>query len=291
MKSHFNFSTLQKSGILSLILIIILLGFFFRRIKSKAFQKDDFIIPSEEEKYVQNFIDSLKNLEGNQPPKTKIFPFNPNFITDYKAYTLGMSVEEYERLKEFREQDQWVNSAEDFQQVTKVSDSLLTEISSYFKFPDWVEQQNKSAENTAQVSTKKLTKAEKSDLNTASIEELQEIKGIGEVLAKRIVRYRSQIGGFIDDIQLKDIYGLKYETRENLTEKFTVKNPVEFEKIDLNKAKVVDLVEVHYIDYELARRIVNYRTTREGITSFEELAEIQGFPYDRMDRIKLYFKI
>ncbi len=291
MKSHFNFSTLQKSGILSLILIIILLGFFFRRIKSKAFQKDDFIIPSEEEKYVQNFIDSLKNLEGNQSPKTKIFPFNPNFITDYKAYTLGMSVEEYERLKEFREQDQWVNSAEDFQQVTKVSDSLLTEISSYFKFPDWVEQQNKSAENTAQVSTKKLTKAEKSDLNTASIEELQEIKGIGEVLAKRIVRYRSQIGGFIDDIQLKDIYGLKYETRENLTEKFTVKNPVEFEKIDLNKAKVVDLVEVHYIDYELARRIVNYRTTREGITSFEELAEIQGFPYDRMDRIKLYFKI
>ena len=38
----------------------------------------------------------------------------------------------------FRESNQWVNSAKEFQQVTKVSDSLLATISPYFKFPDWV---------------------------------------------------------------------------------------------------------------------------------------------------------
>ena len=291
MKSHFNFNALQKSGILSLLLIVVLLGIFFRKVKSKAFQKNDFLIASEEEKQVQSFIDSLKKRNAKQTDEVKIFPFNPNFITDYKAYTLGMSAEEHQRLQEFRNQDQWINSAEEFQQITKVSDSLLAEISSYFKFPDWVEEQNKIAKTSTQFSSKKKTTAEKSDLNAATIEDLQNVKGIGEVLAQRIVRYRSQIGGFIDDIQLKDIYGLKYETRENLTEKFTVKNSAEFEKIDLNKAKVVDLVEVHYIDYELARRIVNYRITREGITSFEELAEVEGFPYDRMDRLKLYLKI
>lgn len=290
MKFRFSFNTSQRNGIISLILIIVVLGFFFRRIKNKTFQQKEFLITSTE-KQVQKFIDSLKKVELAKENKPKIFPFNPNFITDYRAYTLGISTEEYERLKEFRNQDQWINSVEDFQKVTKISDSLLAEISPYFKFPEWVEKQNQIAKTSNQSTQRKLTKVEKSDLNEATIEDLQEIKGIGEVLSKRIVRYRSQIGGFLDDIQLKDIYGLKYETRNAITEKFTVKNSKPFEKIDLNTAKVVDLVEVYYIHYELARRIINYRITREKITSFEELAEIQGFPYDKMDRLKLYLKI
>ena len=45
----------------------------------------------------------------------KLRPFNPNFITDYKGYTLGMSLDEIQRLHKFRSQDKWVNSAHDFQ--------------------------------------------------------------------------------------------------------------------------------------------------------------------------------
>src|SRR5699024_12308711 len=140
-------------------------------------------------------------------------PFNPNFITDYRDYTLGISTEEYERLKEFRNQDQWINSVEDFQKVTKISDSLLAEISPYFKFPEWVEKQNQIAKTSNQSTQRKLTKVEKSDLNEATIEDVQEIKGIGEVISKRIVRYRSQIGGLLDDIQLTATYGVKYQRR------------------------------------------------------------------------------
>ncbi len=85
----------------------------------------------------QKEIDSLKMVEIENS-KPKIYPFNPNYITDYKGYTLGMSVEEIDRLLEFRKQDKWINSAEQFQQVTQVSDSLLNAISPYFKFPEWV---------------------------------------------------------------------------------------------------------------------------------------------------------
>ncbi|HLS30938.1 MAG TPA: helix-hairpin-helix domain-containing protein, partial [Flavobacteriaceae bacterium] len=151
--------------------------------------------------------------------------------------------------------------------------------------------QNQKEKNIQNIAKPILTNSEKLDLNTATQEELQAVNGIGEVLSKRIVLYRSQIGGFIDDLQLKDIYGLKYETRMALTEKFTVKTPREFEKLDINNTEVVDLMEVPYIKYELARKIVNYRITREGISSFEELAEVQDFPFDRIDRLKLYLKI
>lgn len=49
-----------------------------------------------------------------------------------------MSLEELDRLRAFLEKDDWINSLADFQRVTGVSDSLLKEISPYFKFPDWV---------------------------------------------------------------------------------------------------------------------------------------------------------
>ncbi len=40
----------------------------------------------------------------------KIYPFNPNFITDYKGYTLGLSITEIDRLHKFRKKDEFVNS-------------------------------------------------------------------------------------------------------------------------------------------------------------------------------------
>ena len=49
-----------------------------------------------------------------------------------------MSIEEIDRLHSFRKKNKYVNSIEEFQELTKMSDSLLNKISPYFKFPDWV---------------------------------------------------------------------------------------------------------------------------------------------------------
>lgn len=288
MKWRFVFDTWQRKGIFGLILIIFSIGIFMVWDNSKSSNSSLDLTSFTDEK-IQKHLDSLKNVKNIQP-ETKIYPFNPNFITDYKAYTLGMKPEEFDRLQKFRDQDRWINSVADFQKVTQVSDSLLNEISPYFKFPDWVVEAN-TKQKSKPSSTKVISSKIKKDLNSATEENLMEIRGIGEVLSKRIIRYRSQIGGFIDDIQLKDIYGLNYETRLLLLEEYSVQNPVDFEKIDLNKAEVLDLIENPYIDYELARKIINYRITREGIRTFDELAEIQGFPFDKTDRLQLYLKI
>ena len=76
--------------------------------------------------------------QQRQNSAPKIYPFNPNYITDYKGYTLGMSAEEINRLHAYRAKNKWVNSSKEFQRITKVSDSLLKQIAPYFKFPDWV---------------------------------------------------------------------------------------------------------------------------------------------------------
>ena len=50
----------------------------------------------------------------------------------------NLTNEEIDRLLKFRGQDKWINSPQQFQEVTQISDSLLAEIAPYFKFPEWV---------------------------------------------------------------------------------------------------------------------------------------------------------
>ena len=200
-----------------------------------------------------------------------------------------MTVEEIDRLHSYRAQDKWVNSAIEFQQVTGISDSLLNIISPYFRFPDWVTGSRPQVVNRNAAPLQEA--AQKQDLNAASVEDLVVVKGIGETLAGRIVNYRNRIGGFVDDIQLKDIYGLNFETRAEVLKSFTVKNAPKVELLDLNTASVLELSNVPYINYELAREIVNYRLLHENIGSFEELAKIKEFPSEKIDRIALYLTL
>lgn len=293
MGGNWSLHFIQRKGVFGLITVMLLLliySFWSKQEKESPLELETGFSESD---LIQNFLDSIKNTVIIERPTFQIAPFNPNFISDHKGYTLGMSPEEIDRLHNYRDKGEWVNSTQEFQKVTGVSDSLLTAISPFFKFPEWVEQRNNAPTKTKPLAKPQtgLTYDQKKDLNEATQEELMEVMGIGGVLSRRIVHYRSQIGGFKGDVQLKDIYGLNFETRERLLEKFTVKSPVQTPLIDLNEATVVDLLQVPYINYELARKVVDYRLTREGFTSFDQLAEIEGFPYGKMESVKLYLII
>jgi competence ComEA-like helix-hairpin-helix protein len=278
------FNRSQQNGIFLLVIIIIVLQaiYFFADFSSESNSE---ALSQQKIETFQAQIDSIK-LARAEADSLKIYPFNPNYITDFKGYTLGMSVEEIDKLHQFRDEDRWINSAKDFQKVTGVSDSLLASISPYFKFPDWVIEAEKKKSKVKAIASTPI-----SDLNKAEAEELQKVNGIGEVLANRIVNYRTKIGGFRSEIQLKDIYGLNYETREKLRQQFQVFKDEEFGLININKAKILDLVDVPYIKYELAREIIDYRQLHEKISSFEELSKIETFPSDKIDRIQLYLSL
>ncbi|MFZ0488850.1 MAG: helix-hairpin-helix domain-containing protein [Salegentibacter sp.] len=265
-----------------LIIIALQLIYFFVDFSSEEIPEGK----SDEIEHFQQKIDSLK-LAGVKKDSLKLLPFNPNFITDYKGYVLGMTTEEIDRLQDYRKQGRWINSAEDFRKVTGVSDSLLQAVSPYFKFPEWKRRNEERGRESIVVAGI----AQKQDLNSATAEDLQQISGIGEVLSTRIVSYRSKLGGFVDEIQLKDVWGLNADLRKKIAGRFAIKQKPQVQILNINEAGVLPLSEVPYFNYELAREIVDYRDLHEGITSFEELAKIRGFPSDKIERIQLYLTL
>lgn len=281
-KSHFRFNRQERSGVFFLLLIVIVLQGGYYYVKANPSQREaDFALNASE----QVRIDSLKT---HQPEATrKIYPFNPNYITDYKGYTLGLSASQLERLFVFRKQNKFVNSAKEFQDVTQISDSLLNEISPYFKFPDWVGKNQTVKRNISK--SKKAVKIE--DLNSATAEELKSIYGIGETLSERIVKFRDRLGGFLVNEQLYDVYGLKPEVVERALLKFQVVKPASVNKININEAGVEELSRLIYINKSLAFNIIDYRDKNGLFASLQELGQVDQFPTEKLDRIALYLSL
>lgn len=283
-KSHFRFSRKQRNGIFLLVVFILVIQalYFF-----VDFSQEPLInIQTSEILSVQQEIDSLKAI-SLQERAPKIYPFNPNFITDYRGYTLGMTPEELDRLHQYRARDQWINSKEDFKRVTQVSDSLLAVISPYFKFPDWVTNP-KPKSNTYSGFKEKKTYAQKQDLNTATAEDLQQINGVGEVLSGRIIKFRNRLNGFLTDDQLFDVYGLEFSVVKRIQNEFTVKHTPEVIKMNINKASASDMATLPFISFELAKEIVDYRWLNERFDDLEELKKVKGFPVQKFERFALY---
>lgn len=293
IKSYFLFSKEQRIGILFLIVIIISLQMAYHYVdfaKSTKHINNDLEWLS-----FQKDIDSLKQIKQDYIPK--IYPFNPNFITDYKGYKLGMSVKEIDKLLAFRKTNKYVNSAQEFQNVTDVSDSLLNTISPYFKFPDWVTNKNsnsnyKKNSNWVDYSSKDNIKKEAivfTDINAATKEELMKVYGIGDAISDRILKQKVLLGEFVSMDQMEDVWGLSPEVIEKMNQKFKVINPPSFKKIKINEASIKELGLFPYFRYPMSKNIVVYRSMN-GDIKIEDLAKIKDFPVEKIKIIALYLE-
>lgn len=292
LKSHFQFSKQQRSGIFLLLLIILFVQGFYHLVLPKLLNTDhDFASNDANVSALIKQIDSLKAIQLEKR-KPKIYPFNPNFITDYKGYTLGLSNQEIDRLLAFRKQDKWINSVKQFQEITMVSDSVLDKISPYFKFPDWVTNPKPKQTNFKTVYSKTVkTEAQKLDLNSATAIQLQKVYGVGPSYSERIIKFRNKINGFHSFIELQQVYGLTPEVIQNIKADFTIKTPRAITKIALNTATKEQLVTIKYIDYEIAHNIIEERTLRDGFKSIDELTKVNGFPVNKLEIIKLSLRL
>lgn len=283
LKSYFQFTKSQRSGIIFLVLLCVMFQSAYFLIDFKSSTNDS----KEKQEWLafQTEIDSLKQIKHDYIPK--IYPFNPNFITDFKGQKLGMSVSEIDRLLAFRKTNKYVNTPEDFQKVTKISDSLLNTMVPYFKFPDWVTNKKEFKSKYKSFENKK-EKIVILDINQATKEDLIKVYGIGPALSDRILKLKDLLGGFVSMEQMNDVWGLSPEVIENLNKNFKVSVLPKVNKVDINNASIKELMLFPYFKYALAKAIVTYRSMNGDFKNNADLTKINGFPNEKLNVISLY---
>ena len=288
-KSYFLFSKEHRSGIFLLFSIIVLLQFAFIFLKDSSVFKSSKMEKNYEWLSMQSEIDSLnKNVAQN---KYEMQPFNPNFISDYKGYLLGLSTQEIDRLHSYRKLNKYVNSAKEFQTVTKVSDSLLKIISPKFKFPDWVTNKKGYQNNTSNKFYKKEEKViVRKDINLASKEEIMEVYGIGDKISDIILQEKAKFGAFASIEQLEYVWGVSPEALNDLKKRFFVSSNDKLNKIDINNSSTKELAKFPYFGYTLAKDIVVYRSMNGDFKSIDDLTKIKGMPNEKIKIIALYLE-
>ncbi len=286
IKSIFNFSKDQRNGILVLFFIIISLQLVYCFVDFNSPHK----FSNQEQHWIslQNKIQNVKSV--NTEHIFKVYLYNPNFISDFKAYKLGMTLAEINRLHAFRQQGKYANSPEEFQSVTGISDSLLEVIAPNFKFPEWV--------NNPHVSTYSKSKWKKFpqketlkilDINQATKEDLMKVVGIGDAISDRILKQKEILGGFVSMDQMAEVWGLNPDVIAELDNYFIVESLPKLKKININTASIKELGQFYYFKYPISKNIVTYRSMN-GDIKIEDLSNIKGFPIDKLKIIALYLE-
>lgn len=276
----------QAKGLFGLLFLLVFSQIIWWYFDSKVNQTVDNGFDEKQTLLIQKKIDSIQNLVKEE--KEKIQPFNPNFITDYRGSLLEMSVQEIDRLHAFRATGKYVNSIKEFQQVTKVSDQWIEKYSLYFKFPDWVTNKNQADKSSYQnYSSENKVAVSTTDINKASFEDFKAIRGIGDVLAQRIIDERTQLGGFVSMKQIDFIRNLSPEAAREVKKVFKVSSK-SINRINVNQSSIEQLARVPYINSHIARQIVILRSKQSEPLQLEDLKKINNFPIEKIEIIALY---
>ncbi|MBT8322058.1 MAG: helix-hairpin-helix domain-containing protein [Eudoraea sp.] len=232
----------------------------------------------------RHWLDSLKS-EATSVTNSYTYIYNPNRLSDYQGYMLGMTPDEIDRLILYRVQGNSINSPEEFQRVTGVSDSLLVGISPRLSF---TKADRRRTSLPLKTGKEILSLA---DINRATVSDLRRIKGIGPVLSERIVKFRNRLQGFQVNEQLYDVYGLDRGVADRVLQHYTVLQKPPLNPININQATARELAELIYLNWDIARQIISYRELHGTFENLEELTKIEDFPSDKIDRIKLYLSL
>ena len=122
------------------------------------------------------------------------------------------------------------------------------------------------------------------ELNTADSTTLQLLHGIGPAYARRIVRYRERLGGFVSPEQLREIPNLP----DSVQTWFHVTAEKAQRPLRLNTATFRELLRHPYLNYEQVKAIVNYRERQGALQTLQELSLSEAFSAADLERLVPY---
>ena len=290
-----GFSKTEANGFLVLIVLVFLVGIVPRIYLGGQFRKANSskgnqslaqwekemnasISEKEAKKYSQSKFESAPQKE-----------FDPNESTVEQMQAGGVPKYLAERITKYRAKGGRFKKPDDLKKMYGMTDSIFARVHSFVDIPTSDKKESWKKDTTSYKSNWPKQEVVRFELNTATAEELQNVSGIGPVLSDRIVKYRDLLGGFHSTDQLKEVWGLKPEIIDKMLDQSDFEATVG--QITVNTDSIKLLTKHPYINYNLARAIINYREVHGTYESLEDLMKIKVMDDSLYQKLSPYLSL
>lgn len=226
------------------------------------------------------------------------FKFDPNTINADSLGLLGVDKKTIRVFEKYRSRGAIFKNQQQFYKVygmdkyKEVLDTLLVfsqERQKGEEFPSGISKEDKvvNKDNIKEQAHIPIVKIKYLDINKADSFEWQLIKGIGERLASRIVKYRERLGGFCHIGQLEEVYGLKPETYLNINHLLKV-DANDVEKIAINFCDEDRLARHPYIGRKKASILIRYKRNKGIFKGGEDVKASRLFDEEEWEKLSPY---
>ena len=219
-----------------------------------------------------------------------LFNFDPNVADEEELSYLGLSQKVVQTVINYRNKGATFRKADDFAKIYGLSSEQFEKLRPYIQIknntPTKRPQVQVSEQASVETPPKKTNKDFTIDINTATVEDWQELSGIGPYYSKKIVNFRDKLGGFHSVDQVSETYRLPDSTFQKIRP-FLKSSPIN-KKLDINSATIEELKAHPYIDYKKASLIYNYRIQHGPYKTAEDLKKIKVFSTDFINKIHPY---
>jgi competence protein ComEA len=291
LRDFFSFSSLERKGIVVLIILILVitcLNFYLVHHEPEVdheaqtrFMKD--LHAFEQHLSLENGSSDLEAEYTNEnlAMSTDLFFFDPNEASAADLRRIGLNSRVIGNLVNYRKHGGRFYCKEDLQKIYGMTGDDYARLSPWIAIPETYKRQAPADKPTVSPCI---------NINLADSSDFERLPGIGRVLARRILRYRSLLGGFYDTGQLMEVYGIS-DSLYVLISHNVYADTTHIRKINLNEAGENDLARHPYIGKHTARGIIRYRAKVHTIKSFHELTVNGLITIEVMEKLEKYLFI
>ncbi|MFC1225061.1 ComEA family DNA-binding protein [Pedobacter sp. BG31] len=288
---NFGVSKSEFNGLLFLVFIIIVIKaipILYTRFQPVSKDDPDLLAQIQQISITDKAYDHVvrDRIEASSYKKTgRLFKFNPNTLNKEGWETLGLSAKQAQSVVNYTAKGGRFYKPEDLQKMYTISPEMYKKILPYAHIPE----STKVYKNDPPSERKKYVKKAFVivDINTADSTQLDEIKGIGETFARRIIKYRERLGGFYKKEQLLEVYGLDSVKYAEIKDQIKI-GDTPLKTININKAGFNDLKRSPYLSFKQINAIIQYRRQHGHYTGVADLKKIILLNQEVIDKITPY---
>lgn len=292
--NFFHFNKQERNGIFVLCIIIMVL--IFVRVSMPYFTGDGDSIqlisvnvqPALAEEKIQEQTSFAKTEQQGHNISGQRFVFNPNTITEADAQKLGFSKKLCSTLINFRNKGGKFFTPDDLKKLYGLSPELYEQLESYILIPNTKNGYKRDSlfAHTPHTYEKKTATKEPVEINSADSLSIVFLKGIGPGFTKRIIKYRTMLGGFHSINQLKEVYGMTDSVFVLLSSQ-TKLDANNITRLPINAIDFNSLRRHPYFNFQLAQAVINYRN-KHGKLTREDIVGLGVFSEEKLKLILPY---